>query len=377
MTRKHSKSSSRTSRRGPLPLFTAATILFGVVASSSGQSLPAQAQTPIDLLRRADDLTDIRLPGSAPFHIKVTFHAFPGMDFAKPGKSDIVTGDGTYEEWWLAPHEWRREVTFGAYHAVEVENAAGRKFQTTSDYEPSRVLMLLTALYHPISRWVLEPELLKHPPKWDLRHLTLQDLSITEVSWRDPAVRYPDGYAYDLLPNGAPARMVDNGITAIWEKEAAFGGKIVPGHLELSAVGRTLLTADLTLAPDPESRGGDFDLPGNAALPGETLRPLDFQEVKVGRYIGDDPVTVSENWGPDLSGSGFHVRCVYDRAGTPREVEIIDTYPKVGPKGEAALPDSLIDEAKRMVQHVRQDVRVHVTIDGNPCEWAGGFVNGG
>ncbi len=32
---------------------------------------------------RADDLTNIRMPGSAPFHMKVAFHAYPGIDFCQ------------------------------------------------------------------------------------------------------------------------------------------------------------------------------------------------------------------------------------------------------------------------------------------------------
>lgn len=66
--------------------------------------------------------------------MKVTFHAFPGMDFSRPGKSEILIGDGAYEETWLSPRKWRREVTFGSYHALEVRAQGARKFQASSDY---------------------------------------------------------------------------------------------------------------------------------------------------------------------------------------------------------------------------------------------------
>lgn len=61
------------------------------------QSKIAPPTTALDYFRRADDLTNIRLPGSAAFHMRVTFHAYPGIDFAAPGKSDILSGDGTYD----------------------------------------------------------------------------------------------------------------------------------------------------------------------------------------------------------------------------------------------------------------------------------------
>jgi hypothetical protein len=53
---------------------------------------PLQPATPLDWFRRADNLTNIRLPESPPFRIEVVFQAFPGYDFTKPGKSTIVTG---------------------------------------------------------------------------------------------------------------------------------------------------------------------------------------------------------------------------------------------------------------------------------------------
>ena len=144
------------------------------IASAQIQPTPAQAirpqtfdsKSPTDWFRRADDLTNIRLPGSVPFHMKVTFHAFPGIDFTKPGKSTIVTGDGIYEETWVSPEKWRREVTLGTYHAVEVRADGVRKFQATSDYEPSRVLMLLRALLYPMPRFLLEPEIQEEHIHW-------------------------------------------------------------------------------------------------------------------------------------------------------------------------------------------------------------------
>ncbi len=78
--------------------------------------------------------------------MRVAFRAFPGEDFSPPGESLILTGDGVYDETWLSPETWSREVTFGTYRAVETHVGGVREFQASSDYEPSRVLMLLDAL---------------------------------------------------------------------------------------------------------------------------------------------------------------------------------------------------------------------------------------
>jgi hypothetical protein len=58
--------------------------------------------------QRAGEQRNLRLPGSTPFHLKVTFRAFPGLELLPPGKEQILTGDGVYEETWLSPYEWRR-----------------------------------------------------------------------------------------------------------------------------------------------------------------------------------------------------------------------------------------------------------------------------
>jgi hypothetical protein len=39
----------------------------------------------------------------------------------KEESSQIISGDGTYEETWVAPKRWRREVTLGSYQAIEVQ----------------------------------------------------------------------------------------------------------------------------------------------------------------------------------------------------------------------------------------------------------------
>lgn len=79
---------------------------FGLAMASSAQTIapgaPTDSRPPAatakepksaaDWFRRADELTNIRMPGSQPFHMKVKFHAYPGMDFTEPGKSPIMTG---------------------------------------------------------------------------------------------------------------------------------------------------------------------------------------------------------------------------------------------------------------------------------------------
>ena len=130
--------------------------------------------------QRATGQMNIRARECAPFHMKIVFHAYAGLQI--DAKQKIMTGDGNYEETWLAPHQWRREVGFGSYHAVEVQSGGVRKMQASSDYEPSRVLMLLQGLYNPIPRTYLDPSLNDFPFAWKVRHQTVGGIEFVRIS---------------------------------------------------------------------------------------------------------------------------------------------------------------------------------------------------
>ncbi|HUA15243.1 MAG TPA: hypothetical protein VMG31_08085 [Verrucomicrobiae bacterium] len=112
-------------------------LIATLACSAAAAKEPRESAT--QWFQRASNQMDLRAYGSHPFHMKVVFHGFPGVVLSKKDSDQIISGDGTYEETWMAPAQWKREVTFGGYHAIEVESAAGRKMQATPDYEPSRV----------------------------------------------------------------------------------------------------------------------------------------------------------------------------------------------------------------------------------------------
>ena len=364
---------------------------FGLAMASSAQTIapgaPTDSRPPAatakepksaaDWFRRADELTNIRMPGSQPFHMKVMFHAYPGMDFTEPGKSPIMTGDGTYEEWWRSPKQWRREVSFGSYHAIEVFDEV-RKFQATSDYEPSRVLMLFRALLYPIPRYLIEPELedeplqlrLEHPHHWKVQHLTAGRLAYIHLAWRgDDPPHFSDAMTWDLLPNGLPVRLIDRfGLVTSWQDQTAFGGRAGPGHLAVQAVGRDLVTASATVekleSPDPAL----FHLPGDRAPACMTLRPFDMWDMPV---WGDHAIHIDTPKLPwDLmpaAGIEILTTGVVDRQGIPREPEITGIYQDQRwltneEKGAVATA------ARSMVESFSRNRFRPALLDDSPCE---------
>jgi hypothetical protein len=291
---------------------------------------------------------DIREPGSQPFHLKVAFHAYPGTDFSKKGKSTIVTGDGTYEETWLSPEKWRREVIFTGYHAIEVRANAARKYQADSDYEPSRVLMMLDALLYPVPTNLISPEYSESQENWKIEHLMAGTLPYITLTHRDRG-RSDNWfyYSYSFLPKGILVRSNYYGLVTSWDKDSMFAGKLVPLHFETQALGNTLLTADVTIEPAAQADPKLFELAGAPATPGMTMRPLHLFEIKLAEYY--DPT--SAFIGPPPHGV---FREIIDRSGQARETEVIDS------------PEPRDDENFILINRTKRFYPAKV--DGDPCE---------
>jgi hypothetical protein len=327
----------------------AATLSAAVAVAAGSAPFPEkEATAAADWFEHADALTSIREPGSPPFHMKVTFHAYPGMDFSKKGKSSVITGDGSYEETWLSPETWRRETAFTGYHAVEVRAGGVRKYQADSDYEPSRVLMMLDALLYPVPINFFSPEYPESQESWKIEHLTAGTVPYVTLNHRDLQTNGRWFYfAYDFLPSGVLVRSNYYGLVTSWDKDSVFGGKLVPLHFQTQALGNTLLTADVTIGPAGQADPKLFELAGPPATPGMTMRPLHLFEIKLAEYY--DPA--SGFAGPPPHGV---FREIIDRRGQARETEVIDS-----PEPRDDENFVVINRAKRFYP---------AKVDGDPCE---------
>lgn len=271
-------------------------------------------------------------------------------------KPQILTGDGTYEEVWLAPHLWRREVTLGSYHAVEVESPAGRKMHASSDYEPSRILMLLTDILCPIPKELLTKESEEYRNgNWSVAPVSDGDLSLVAATSKVPASdRFTLHKGFYFLPKGLLVFSKSPGLTTSWQDYVAFAGKAVPGSISMQAQGirpkdpdRNLLSAKLTIAPAGETDPAVFELPGPTAEPGNTLRPL----YKFDRY----PQLISNIEGmAQHHDAAFQLAGALDRKGEYREVEVL------------AVEDA--ESLHEILTQVRRLRFRPAEIDGSRCE---------
>jgi hypothetical protein len=275
-------------------------------------------------LQRAEEQTNLRSPGAKPFHLFVKFHAFPGMELVPDKKRQIITGDGTYEETWMDLHRWRREVIFGAYHAVETDSGQARKMQANSDYEPVRVLMLLEALLFPVPKNVAWPNREDPALNWKMKRSSVPSadqthiIDFVQLYWSRDAQECGYYFSYLFLPDGILVQRNDQGLAFGWQDQIHYGEKTSARHISVQAAGRDLLTAQVAIEPVGTPSAELFDQPGNPAEPGMTLRPIHRGEA---RAPGTDSQGSGIGYGPSYLTTGQ----VVTSQGEVRELEVIDS----------------------------------------------------
>jgi len=96
----------------PAQISTSLALLFPADYQKLDASQP-QVRPMFDRMRTTGDL---RLDGAPAFHMKASFHSEDG------------SAKGTYEETWVSPKKWRREVSLNDTTVVEVQTEKSPKF---------------------------------------------------------------------------------------------------------------------------------------------------------------------------------------------------------------------------------------------------------
>jgi len=280
------------------------------------------------------------------------------MELLSANDAQILTGDGAYDEQWASPSRWRREVTLGSYRAIEVESGGIRKMQATSDYIPSRIVMLMESLLNPISRYDMSPELSGHT-HW--KKTVLKSRKLALIRFAAPAghtnlMDIETSYLFD--PAGVLVQSNESDIVTTWDDDILFHGKVFSRHMRVQADGsRDLLTAALSIEPLGNVSDSAFNLPGPPADAGTTLRPIGSWMIHDLKETVYPPVVNDFETLPDLL-----IRINITREGYRRDVEIISMV--------ARGAGSQLPGAAAMLASARQ-ARYHPgTIDGSRCQVA-------
>lgn len=90
------------------------------------------------MLAKARQLSDIRSQNSPSFHLKATF-TFPG--------EGLATMSATYEEFWVSPSQWRREITVGDVMHVEVHANSKTYVRDNPSLFPGKAKQITSAIH--------------------------------------------------------------------------------------------------------------------------------------------------------------------------------------------------------------------------------------
>ena len=188
--------------------------------------------------------------------------------------------------------------------------------------------MLLKALLYPVRAEHISPDLERgHAYRdWVIEHKTTGNLAYVLV--RADLSRFPVDVdikslpqtAYIFLPGGTLVQSIDGGLTTSWQDDVNFAGHVVPRRLTIQSGDRTLVTADITVQTPGPVDPAAFELPGETADPGMTLRPLRSFEVT--------PPGIDERCGfgvdLDIPILPLVIGEVIDRHGATQEEELLD-----------------------------------------------------
>jgi hypothetical protein len=218
----------------------------------------AKFQAPHEYFNRGRDLTYPRVKGSPAFRLKGSFQ----------GDGEFSSYQGSYEETWVAPDRWRRQVTIG--DKVFVQTRVNDEYYTHS-INPSmvevvrKVVDLFCADFPGYTYGTPDTD-------WSMAEVEFQKIPVTRVAMShtddDGNIHYPRAYYFDQKglirarsnvlswPDSHPE-------TITYDEFAEFAGRQVPRRIDSKLDGVHTFTAQINVLeltqPLPRS---SFVLPG-------------------------------------------------------------------------------------------------------------------
>jgi hypothetical protein len=211
----------------------------------------------------ADTLTNLeshaleRAAGTPAFHLKADFQANGTVEFK---------GAGTYEEWWLSPSRWRKEVTLSKYHLVLLCVDGKISRDSTEDYIPMRVYELLHSVLPALPT---QDELVEDGP-WTVGTATLQSTELLRLARRgDPpkdGKLVPPEHAYYINPKENVVQLRDIGFDIyFYDHLVKLADRSVMLEGKLQRNGKIALEFHITsLTPNPTPADALFQVPATA-----------------------------------------------------------------------------------------------------------------
>lgn len=330
-----------------VPVQVGTTMTFAYDTEIVGEQ--AKFQPPHEYFNHGRELTYPRTKGSPAFHLKGTFQ----------GAGDFASYQGNYEETWIAPNRWRREITIGDKSMVETRIGEDRYGQTVDPGIAEvvrKVLDLFCAEFPGYAYGTPDTD-------WTMAEIEFQKIPVTRVAMShtddDGNIHYPRAYYFDQKglirarsnvlswPDSHPE-------TVTYDEFAEFAGKQVPRRIDSELDGVHTFTAHINVLelaqPLPDS--SFFVLPG-AEIPFASAT-LHVSEKDMRHFVLKKARPVYSQFMLQTRVQGTVVlRVIVDKSGVPIKVSAVSGHP--------ALVPAAIDAAKKWRYKP-------YLVDGNPVE---------
>lgn len=216
-------------------------VLLGLAVAAAPWA-GAQKENPAELQATLKKAVDASSPTSSdvkPWHMKIAAQLFD--------LNGTSTGEGTIEEWWMAPGNEKRVFAFPDYHGTEILTSDGDFFSAGLASEPPLVALLVNQMVNP---GAAQDKMAGTGAKATGRTLQLGGVTLPCVMLAKPNNRVatpPIGFypSWCTEPGKDAVRVfVDNaGEAVIRNGVSAFQGKSIPTDLSVTVNGTVVATA--------------------------------------------------------------------------------------------------------------------------------------
>jgi len=327
-----------------------ASILLAALLLLSSATGLAQ-NTPANVIANLESHALERADGTPAFHLKADFQANGNVEFK---------GAGTYEEWWLDPSRWRKEVTLGKYHLVLLSVDGNIYRDSTEDYIPMRVYELLTFVLPALPT---PGELVADGP-WSVGPVTLQNTPLVRLAMRgDPpkdGKLVPPECAFYINPADNVVQLEEDGFDLyLYNHPAKFADRTLMLEGKLRRNGQIALEFHITsLTQDPTPDASQFQVPTTA---------------KTGFEFG---IPSDEFWKPPVLVQGQLDRSKMQLRGAPTEVIAVM---ELDPAGAVREIDIMYSTDSIVADYVTYDLHhfkyAPTVVDGIPVTAYQTFTN--
>lgn len=228
---------------------------------ASAPSVVANPQTPEEFFARARQLSDLEA-GGIPFHLKATI----SLD-----KNTGLRETGSYEEWWVTPHMWRKEVTLGTFRYLATADSRRSTMYASQVPAPWQMSVILRSVPFRVSARLTERQRWRRE-KTKVNHIPVISLTGRPCKAVTSPVKTPTncGDQYIFTNEGVVRVKKLNGVSTVFNEFRAFGKQSIPTSIETAdSVGPiALITVDEieSFNPDAHRLAGLSQIPPGLQL---------------------------------------------------------------------------------------------------------------